>query len=267
MYEYELEALPEFEEEYEGEWEGELEEEFEGKNSCAPGRGSGARCNRQPYGVLAWQQAAPVRGLGNGGAIGGAISPGGAALGRDLGGVIGRHASGWLPQSEFEGEFEWELEGELNPVRRVYPDALMEHLGHAAATVQSEAEAEAFLGALIPLAARLIPRVAPAVMRAAPGLIRGVSGVARTLRRSPVTRPLVRAIPTIARGTVANIAQQVAQGQPVTPQTAVRTLARQTARVLSNPQHCVRALQRSRALDRQYHRTAGAVRPGSTASC
>ena len=29
MYEYELEALPEFEEEYEGEWEDELEEEFE----------------------------------------------------------------------------------------------------------------------------------------------------------------------------------------------------------------------------------------------
>ena len=36
MYEYELEALPEFEEEYEGEWEGELEEEFEGEEFFAP---------------------------------------------------------------------------------------------------------------------------------------------------------------------------------------------------------------------------------------
>jgi hypothetical protein len=269
MYEYELEALPEFEEEYEGEWEGELEEEFEGEEFFRTLAGVARRAVQSPalrrVGLAAGRAA--LRGFGDvGGAIGGAISPGGAALGRDLGGVIGRHASGWLPQSEFEGEFEWELEGELNPIRRVYPDALMEHLGHAAATAQSEAEAEAFLGALIPLAARLIPRVAPTIMRAAPGLIRGVSGVARTLLRSPTVRPLVRAMPTIARGTVANIARQVAQGQPVTPQTAVRTLARQTARVLGSPQQCVQALQRSRALDRRYHRAAGAVQPGPVAA-
>jgi hypothetical protein len=248
MYESTLEALPELEEEFEGEWEGELEEEYEGEEFFRQLAGLARRAVQSPT----------LRRVG--------LAAGGAALGRDLGRVIGRRVSDWMPQSELEGEFEWELEGELNPIRRVYPDALMEHLGHAAATAQSEAEAEAFLGALIPLAARLIPRIAPTVMRAAPGLIRGISGVARTLRRSPVTRPLVRAMPTIARSTVANIAQQVAQGQPVTPQTAVRTLARQTARVLSSPQHCVRAMQRSRALDRQYHRAAGAVRPGSTAS-
>jgi hypothetical protein len=171
-----------------------------------------------------------------------------------------------LPQSEFEAEYEWEMEGELNPIRRVYPDALMEHLAHRAAEAESEAEAEAFIGALIPLAARLLPRVAPAIMRAAPGLIRGVAGVARTLRRSPTTRPLVRAIPTIVRRTAANIAQQVGQGQPVTPQTAVRTLARQTAQVLSSPQQCVRAYQRARALDRRFHRAAGAAMPGRVAS-
>jgi hypothetical protein len=269
MYEYELEALPELEWEYEGEWEGELEAEFEGEEFFRTLAGLARRAVQSPalrrVGLAAGRAA--LRGLGDvGGAIGGAISPGGAALGRDLGGVIGRHVSSWLPQSEFEGEFEWELEGELNPIRRVYPDALMEHLGHAAATAQSEAEAEAFLGALIPLAARLIPRIAPTVMRAAPGLIRGVSRVARTLRRSPATRPLVRAIPAIARGTVGNIARQVARGQPVTPQTAVRTLARQTARVLSNPQQCVQALQRSRALDRQYHRVTRTVQPGLMAT-
>ena len=90
-------------------------------------------------------------------------------------------------------------------------------------------------------------------MRAAPQLIRGVARVTRTLRRNPATRPLVRTMPTIVRRTTANLARRVARGQPVTPQVAVRTLARQTARVLSNPQQCVHAYQRSRALDRRYH--------------
>ena len=269
MYEYELEALPELEEEYEGEWEGELEGEFESEEFFRRLAGLARRAIQSPtlrrVGLAAAQTA--LRGLGDiGGAVGGAPGTRGAAIGRRLrteaAGVLG----GLLPQSEFEEEFEWEADGELNPIRRVYPDALMEHLAHRAAEAESEAEAEAFIGALIPLAARLLPRVAPAIMRAAPGLIRGVAGVARTLRRSPATRQLVRTIPTIVRRTAANIAQQASQGQPVTPQTAVRTLARQTAQVLSSPQQCVRAYQRARALDRRFHRAAGAARPGMVAS-
>jgi hypothetical protein len=177
-----------------------------------------------------------------------------------------RGVGGWIGldgELEMEGEWETEFEGEeegeweANPIRRVYPDALMEHLGHAATEAESEAEAEAFVGALIPLAARVIPRVAPAVMRAAPQLIRGVARVARTLRRNPATRPLVRTVPTIVRRTAATLARRVARGRPVTPQVAVRTLAGQTARVLSNPRHCVRAYRRSCALDRRYHTVAG----------
>ena len=180
-----------------------------------------------------------------------------------IGQAAARSALGGLAgQGELEGELEWEdeyeYEGEeeANPIRRVYPDALMEHLGHAASQTQSEAEAEAFVGALIPLAARVVPRVAPAVMRAAPQLIRGVARVTRTLRRNPATRPLVRAVPTIVRRTTASLARRAARGQAVTPRTAVRTLAGQTARVLSDPQQCVHAYRRSRALDRRYHRGA-----------
>lgn len=163
-----------------------------------------------------------------------------------------------LLEGEFEGEFEgeYELERVLSPVRRVYPDALMEHFGHAAAEAESEAEAEAFIGALIPLAARLLPRVAPAVMRAAPGLIRGASNVTRVLRANPTTRPLVRAVPTIVRRTVADIGRQAGAGRSVSPQQAVQTLARQTSRVLSSPQQRTQALRRSATLDRRYHRAA-----------
>jgi len=301
MYEYELEALPELEEEYqyEGEWEGELEGEFESEEFFrrladaarrqvttlqTPGtwqrdlalRAARAAVDRGLPALGGW--AGGVLGREAGGALGGLVGPEGVPIGQAAGGALGRAGGsalgqaaaarlrGYIPAREFESEWEWELEGELNPIRRVYPDVLMEHLGHAAATAQSEAEAEAFLGALIPLAARIIPRVAPAIMRAAPGLIRGVAGVSRTLRRSPSTRPLVRTIPTIVRRTASDIAQQVARGQSVRPQTAVRTLARQTARVLGNPQQCVQAWQRSCALDQRYHRAAGAVQPGPVAS-
>lgn len=163
---------------------------------------------------------------------------------------------------ELELESEWEFEGEraVNPIRRVYPDAMMEHLAHAATETESEAEAEAFIGALIPIAARLLPRVAPAIARAAPGLVRGAAAVTRTLRANPTTRPLVRAVPTILRRTVADIARQGRRG-PVSPDRAVRTLARQTQRVLCSPQQRRQAVRRNVALDRRYHRVA-ASRPG-----
>ena len=141
----------------------------------------------------------------------------------------------------------------------VDPDALMEHLGHAAAEAHNEAEAEALIGALIPLAARLLPQIAPVILRAAPGLIPGVAIVARNLRRSPVTRPLVRTIPTIVRRTAASISQQVRQGRAVSPRSAVRTLARHTAQVLGSPARTVAAWRRSRFLDRRHHTRSGAA--------
>jgi hypothetical protein len=257
-YEFEMEALPELEAEfeYEAEWEGEFEtEQFF--------RRLGQWVQTQ-WGT----QKSPLRRVALGAARA-ALTGGGAALGTATGGpagavigsTLGHAAAGLLPEPELEAELEYEMELEARPVGPIQAQALMEHLGHAATQSESEAEAEAFVGALIPLAARLIPRVAPAIMRAAPGLIRGATGVVRTLRRNPATRPLVRAVPSIVRRTAGTIAQNIARGQPVTPQTAVRALAQQTARVLNNPQQCVNAYQRSRALDRRFHASAGARSP------
>jgi hypothetical protein len=92
--------------------------------------------------------------------------------------------------------------------------------------------------------------------RVVPHLTRGVSQVARTLFRSPATRPLLRAVPHIAKRTIANVARLAASGRPITPRTAVRLLARQTARALSSPRQAAIAFRRSRALDRRYHRAA-----------
>jgi hypothetical protein len=181
----------------------------------------------------------------------------------DLGGVI----SGLLGEGEYEGELEYEDEFEFedewegedeaeamaNPLRRVYPDAMMEHLGHAAAEAETEAEAEAFIGALVPLAAGLARSAAPHVARATPQLVRGLSKVAHTLRRKPATRALVRTLPTIASRTTRSLARQVAHGRPVTPRRATRTLAGQTAAVLRNPRTRNRVVRHARALDRNYH--------------
>jgi hypothetical protein len=168
-----------------------------------------------------------------------------------------------------EAEWEWESEGELNPVRKVYPDAALEHLAHAAMSAQSEAEAgEAFLplvgmvaSKLLPLAAKALPRVLPRVMsavnRVTPHLTRGVTGIAGRLFRNPRTRALLRTLPTIARRTVGTVARQAARGAPITPRLAVRTLARQAAGVLSSPSGVAGTIRRSRVLDRAYHRTVG----------
>jgi hypothetical protein len=149
-----------------------------------------------------------------------------------------------------------ELELEINPGGTVLPEMLMEHLGHAAAEAATEAEAEAFIGALIPLAARVIPQAAPTIMRVAPQLIRGASRITRALRRDPATRHLVRALPTVMRDTAATVARRAARGQETTPQGAVRILAGHAHQSLTNRPGRRRAGRRSLRLDHQYHQAA-----------
>jgi hypothetical protein len=235
--------------EYEFELEEELEHEgeFESEEFLRTIGGLARRAVRSP--VL--RRAAAQAGRAALGAVAGPRA--GGAIAGALGGLLREEE--WETEGEWEGE--WELEGEVNPIRRAYPDALMEHLGHAATETESEAEAEAFIGALVPLATRLLPRAASALTRAAPTLIRGATRVAQTLRSSPTTRPLVRAMPTIVRRAAADIAGQVARGRPVTAQGAARSLARQAQRTLRDPRQCAQAIQRSRALDRRFHRAAG----------
>ncbi|HKY45953.1 MAG TPA: hypothetical protein VJM50_22875 [Pyrinomonadaceae bacterium] len=263
MYEYETEWEDELE--MEDEWEGEDEsEQFFGRLASLARRAGRSPALRR-IGLSAARSA--LRGLsGVGGRIGG-------ATGRQLGAQAANVLGGYLPQSEFEGEFEdeWEteIEGEVemfaSPSQVAQTAALMAHLGHAAAEAESEDESEAFLGALIPLAARLVPRVAPAIMRATPHLVRGISNVGRTLLNNPTTRPLIRALPTVARNTAASLARQVASGRQITPQIAVRTLAQQTANVLGNPRRAARAGRQARTLDRRYHRGGAGAGAGAGA--
>ena len=196
-------------------------------------------------------------------------------------GAIGNVVGSLLGESEDEDEssFEAEAEDELNPIRKIYPDAMMEHLGELAFEAESEDEAaEQFLPligmaaskllpiaakAIAPLAKKALPKIARAVTKATPQLTRGIGKVTKTLYRNPQTRHLVKAVPAIARRTVGNIARQAAHGRRVTPGTAVKTLARQTRHVLAHPQRRRHALRRHNHLERTFHRrySGGMARP------
>jgi hypothetical protein len=184
-------------------------------------------------------------------------------------------------ESELEsaGEFEAAMEMEISPIRKIYPDAAMEHLGELAAEAESEQEAaEHFLPligmaaskllpvvarAIAPAAKRALPRIAKAVTRVTPQLTKGIGKLARGLHRQPGTRPLLRAVPTIARRTVHSIARQAVQRRQITPRTAVRTLAQQTQRVLGSPRQRANVMRRHQRLDRRLHGGVGSgmVRP------
>jgi hypothetical protein len=178
-----------------------------------------------------------------------------ATLGRDLGTTVSNQLLDWIPQQEFEGEYE------INPIAKVYPATVtagaMEHLGRAAAEAEDAAHAEAFVGALVPYGLSLARAAAPLIARATPQLIKGAANMTRTLRADPATQPLVRMVPGILRAAVANLARQASAGQQPTPPAAVRALATQAAHTLTNPNRCVQAYRRSQALDRGYHQAIG----------
>jgi hypothetical protein len=187
---------------------------------------------------------------------------------------------------ELEGAQEFEFEA--SPAKMAQLAATMEHEGHAAAEAANEQEAAEHFLPLIGLAAKfvlpklvgfaakklgglaarkiggrlisraggqLLRRVAPGLIRrVTPQLTRGVANITRTLYRNRATRPLLHAVPRIARTTMSRLGRQIATGRRISPQQAVRTLAQQTARTLSNPRILAQTYRRSLALDRHYHR-------------
>lgn len=157
-------------------------------------------------------------------------------------------------EDEFEAEMEEEAEGFANPVRRIYRDAeLMAHLANRAALTESESEAEAFIGALVPIAARLIPRAARLISSNAPTMVRTATRIVRQLRRDPATRRLVNGLPVVLQRTAQSLADQAAAGKPIDSTVVVRTLGRMTGRVLGGS-NAGRAVSAVDVFNRRYHR-------------
>lgn len=182
------------------------------------GQGTTTRARR--FGLAAARGALPAAGAAAGTALGGLLGGVGAPVGGVAGTALGQGLASQIPQE-------------------------MDQFAALAAETEDEAEAEAFLGALVPLAARLLPQAGRAVMRVAPHLIRGLAGTARAIHANPAARQLLRTSGAVVRRTAADIARQAAQGRPVTGRTAVQQLARNTARVMGNPQQVRRAIARA----------------------
>ncbi|MGI0487434.1 hypothetical protein ACN4EK_18480 [Pantanalinema rosaneae CENA516] len=164
-----------------------------------------------------------------------------------------------------EGEFEFEQHPEAMPEFETTPaneyEVTAEHLAHMAANSQSEAEAEAFIGSLIPMVARGISAAAPALTRIAPQVIRPMAQAGRALFRNPRTRPLIRTFPTIARSTMSTLARQAKQGQPLNDRVAARAVASNVAKVLGSPRRTASVLQRSRQVHGRHCSCGANQRP------
>lgn len=244
---YEVAGYGEFE--HEGEYE---DEEFWGSLAGLARRAVTSPTLRR-IGLTAARRA--IAGLPSAGRALGQPGSVWSDLGYSAGRALSSNLNRRLPLREHESDGYGEFE--INPIAKVYPAAVMEHLGRAAAEAKDEAQAESFIGALVPMAmamgARTARRPSPSLVAATPQLIQGAANVTRLLRDDPATKPLVRAMPSIIRGATLDLSRQASGGRPVSPQTAVRTLANHTARTLTSPQRCLRAHQRSQVLDRRFH--------------
>lgn len=185
------------------------------------------------------------RGFPLGRAVAGAVA--GSGRGR-----LGKRVKGWLGRigrrlfTEMEAELE--SEGALTPEDRLQVDSYLEDLGSAAANAQTEAEAEALVGAMVPLACELIPRVKPLMMESSPAMVAGLGAATRLLYGDRRTRPLIRTLPTVLHHTAAVLNRDKLNGRKPTPERVVKVLANQAAKVVSSPQQTRRALKHAQSV-------------------
>jgi hypothetical protein len=160
-------------------------------------------------------------------------------------------------QHELEGEFE-QHEGAQEAAHEIahheiaHHEALAEIMAEAASHEQLEAQAEAMMGAAVMTV--ISPRDRRALTRVLPHLVRGAAVLTRILRRRRITRPAVRAVPTIMRRTVSTLKRQAAAGRPVTRRTAGRAAAIEVRRVLGSPSACAAAIQQNVRASRRMRR-------------
>jgi hypothetical protein len=153
--------------------------------------------------------------------------------------AVGGPAAGALARtltSQLEGEMEAELEAELEEMATapVTPaQAMGEYLAARAATTQSEAEAEAFIGSAVTMS--LTARDRRQLEALLPQLLKGATVITRILRRHPATRQGVRLVPGIMDSSVRTLAKYAATGRPLQPADVGAVLGASTRRVLGDP--------------------------------
>jgi hypothetical protein len=141
-----------------------------------------------------------------------------------------------------------ESQYEVGPSSSSHEAALTEVLAAEAAHTASLAEAQAMLGAALPITIRIMGarRVAgpylPALTSANTRLVRALA------TRGPEERQLLRVVPTIQRRAVASVLQAGRGGRRLSPGAVDQIVAGQAARVLSTPRLVGPALMRNHAV-------------------
>ena len=159
---------------------------------------------------------------------------------------------------EFEHhESAQEVAHEISHHEITHHEALAEIMAEAASHEHHEAQAEAMIGAAVVTV--LSPRDRRALRRLLPHLVRGAAVLTRILRRRRMTRPAVRAVPTIMRRTVSTLKRQAAAGQPITRRAAARAATVEVRRVLGSPSACAAAIRQNVRASRRM-RANGAAR-------
>ncbi len=247
-YELELDLEDEdFDEEWEEEdfLEGEYEGEYESEEIFGWLKKKAKSIARKVAPAL--KRIAPMAARAVGTAVGG---PGvGAALGRTAGLLAREDEFDYELDGEFDyeldGEFDYELDGESDYEYELEDEyesefelMMADVYSDLAAKASSELEAEALVGAAT---AKVLPK-SPPVQKVSHRIIKGGATLAKVLRKSPRTRPLVPVVPLVARRTGKNLAKQAAKGKKITPKVAAKTMATQTKKVLSSPMTCAKAV-------------------------
>ena len=156
-----------------------------------------------------------------------------------------------------------EFETEVAANEAAHQAALSEVMAAEASHTESESEAQALLGAALPLSMRVMGgRVG--IRRLTPTLLRVNSQLVLNLHRQGAPgRQLLRVMPSVQRRTVSTLGAMQRSGQPVTPAVAAQVMRGQAARVLTTPHICRKALTRNMVVRQQTVAPGGpTVRPG-----
>ncbi len=174
---------------------------------------------------------------------------------------------GEMEAQQMEAEFfgSNEAVAEVANTEVAHEAALTEFLAAQAAEATNEAEAEAAIGASLPITIsimggrRALRPVTPILSQANATLVRGLA------RQGKTGRQLLRTVPAINRRAIATLKAVARSGQPINGATATKAMASATKRVLSNPRLVEGAIVRNAVLRQRTappnpRRTAGARR-------
>ena len=186
---------------------------------------------------------APLAGKAIGAAVGG---PAGAMIGGQLGGLV----------ANLEDEDGDDSADEMDADAVFVADAADEEAAHKLADASAKTRSASTAGALAAAsAATLAAKAPPKVKAVMPTVASASSNVAQVMTKAKGGAVLKKALPAIQAKTVATLTAKAAKGKPVTPATAKRVMAKQTAKVLRSQGELTKAIARNevkrRSLDKK----------------